>query len=51
MGAAAAEVAVPDPGGRSLRGRLRALPVMGGLQPVRRSDITADVVAGITWPR
>jgi hypothetical protein len=48
MGAAAAEVMVPDPGGRSLRARLRALPVMGGLLPVRRSHIAADVVAGVT---
>jgi len=39
---------VPDPGGYSLRVRLRALPVMGGLLPVRRSNITADVVAGFT---
>jgi SulP family sulfate permease len=39
---------VPDPGRRSLRARLRALPVMGGLLPVRRSHITADVIAGIT---
>jgi len=38
---------VPDSGGRSLRARLRALPVMGGLLPVHRSHITADVVAGI----
>jgi sulfate permease, SulP family len=42
------EVTVPDPGGYSLRVRLRALPVMGGLLPVRRSNITADVVAGFT---
>jgi len=46
MGAAAAEVTVPDSGGRSLRARLRAPPVMGGLLPVHRSRITADVVAG-----
>jgi SulP family sulfate permease len=39
---------VPDPAGRSLRARLRALPVLGGLLPVRRSHITADVLAGIT---
>ena len=37
-----------DPGRRSLRARLRALPVMNGLLPVRRSRITADVIAGIT---
>src|SRR6266487_571180 len=48
MAAAAAEVTVPDSGGRSLRARLRALPVMGGLLPVHRSHITADMVAGIT---
>ena len=39
---------VPDSGGRSLRARLRALPVMDGLLPVHRSQITADVIAGIT---
>jgi sulfate permease, SulP family len=39
---------VPDSGGRSRRARLRVLPVMGGLLPVQRSHITADVVAGIT---
>ncbi|HEX9357298.1 MAG TPA: SulP family inorganic anion transporter, partial [Streptosporangiaceae bacterium] len=39
---------VPDPGGRSLRARLRAPPVMGGLLPVRRSHIMPDVLAGIT---
>ncbi len=33
---------------RSLRGWLRALPVMRGLLPVHRSEVTADVVAGIT---
>src|SRR6266487_395320 len=48
MAAAAAEVTVPDSGGRSLRARLRAWPVMGGLLPVQRSHITADVAAGIT---
>src|ERR1700733_10354260 len=48
MGAAATEVTVPDSGGRSLRARLRAPAVMGGLLPVHRSHITADVVAGIT---
>jgi sulfate permease, SulP family len=41
-------VTVPDSGGYSLRVRLRALPVMGGLLPVQRSKITADVVAGFT---
>jgi len=40
---------VPDSGGRSLRARLRAWPVMGGgLLPVHRSHIAADVVAGIS---
>ena len=33
---------------RSLRVRLRALPVMGGLLPVRRSEVAVDVLAGIT---
>jgi len=45
---AAEEVTVPDSGGRFLRARLRARPVTGGLLPVHRSDVTADVVAGIT---
>jgi sulfate permease, SulP family len=48
MATAAAEVTVPDSAGRSLRARLRALPVMDGVLPVRRSHITADVFAGIT---
>ena len=39
---------MPDSRGRSLRARLRAVPVMGGLLPVRRSEIAADVLAGIT---
>jgi len=39
---------VPVLHGRSLRGWLRALPVMRGLLPVHRSKVTADVVAGIT---
>jgi SulP family sulfate permease len=39
---------VPDSRGRSLRARLRAVPVMGGLLPVRRSQVAADVLAGIT---
>ena len=40
---------MPDSGGRSLRVRLRALPVMGsGLLPVHRSQIAADMVAGIS---
>jgi high affinity sulfate transporter 1 len=48
MATAAPEVTVPGSGGRSLRARLRALPVLGGLLPVQRSKITADVVAGFT---
>jgi sulfate permease, SulP family len=39
---------VPDSRGRSLRARLRAPPVMGGLLPVRRPQVAADVLAGIT---
>ena len=39
---------MPDPGGRFLRARLRPPPVLGGLLPVRRSDVTADLAAGIT---
>ena len=39
---------MPDSGGRFLRARLRVPPAMGGLLPVHRSDVTADVVAGIT---
>ena len=39
---------MPGSGGRSLRARLRALPVMGGLLPVRRSQVAVDVLAGIT---
>jgi len=39
---------VPDSRGRSLRARLRVAPVMGGLLPVRRSQVAADVLAGIT---
>src|SRR5437867_7977236 len=48
MAATAAEVVVPDSRGRSVRARLEALPVMGGLLPVDRSRITTDVIAGIT---
>jgi sulfate permease, SulP family len=48
MVAAAAEVTVPGSGGRSLRAQLRAAPVLGGLLPVRRSQVAADVLAGIT---
>ncbi len=43
-----AEVTVPDSRIRSLRARLRAPPVLGGLLPVRRSQIAADLLAGIT---
>ena len=39
---------MPDSGGRFLRARLRGPPVLGGLLPVHRSDVTADVAAGIT---
>src|SRR5450755_2269305 len=39
---------VPDSRGRSLRARLRALPVLGGLLPIDRSQVPADVLAGIT---
>ena len=39
---------VPDSRVRSLPARLRAVPVMGGLLPVRRSEVAADVLAGIT---
>jgi len=41
-------VVVPDSRGRSVRRRLEKLPVMGGLLPVDRSRITADMIAGIT---
>ena len=39
---------VPDSRVRSLRARLRAVPVLGGLLPVRRSQVAADVLAGVT---
>ena len=39
---------MPDSRVRSLRARLQAVPVMGGLLPVRRSQVAADVLAGIT---
>ena len=39
---------MPGAGGRSLRERLGVLPVLGGLLPVRRSQVAADVVAGFT---
>jgi high affinity sulfate transporter 1 len=48
MAATAAEVVVPDSRGRSGRTRLAKPPVMGGLLPVHRSRVTADVIAGIT---
>jgi sulfate permease, SulP family len=48
MATTAAEVMVPDSRGRLLRARLRALPVLGGLLPVHRSEVAADVLAGIT---
>ena len=39
---------MPDSRVRSLRARLQAMPVLGGLLPVRRSQVAADVLAGIT---
>ena len=39
---------MPESRVRSLRARLQAVPVMGGLLPVRRSQVAADVLAGIT---
>jgi MFS superfamily sulfate permease-like transporter len=39
---------VPDSRGRSLRAQLRAPPVLGGLLPVRRPEVAADLLAGIT---
>ena len=39
---------MPDSSIRSLRARLRAPPVMVGLLPLGRSQIAADVLAGIT---
>ena len=39
---------MPDSRIRSLRARLRAPPVLGGLLPVRRSEVAGDVLAGIT---
>jgi sulfate permease, SulP family len=39
---------VPDSRARSLRARLQAIPVMRGLLPVHRSEVAADVLAGIT---
>jgi len=43
-----AEVKLPDLGGPSLRPRLRAPSVLGGLLPVDGSRVTADMLAGIT---
>ena len=48
MAATAAEVVVPDSHERPVRTRLETLPMLGGLLPVDRSRITADVIAGIT---
>ncbi len=39
---------MPDSRIRSLRARLGALPVLGGLLPVRRSEVAGDVLAGVT---
>jgi hypothetical protein len=48
MATAAADVSgMPDSRGRSSRARLRALPVLGGLLPIGRSQVPADVLAGI----
>ena len=43
-----AEVMVPGSGRRLAAARLWPRPVMGGVLPVRRSQVTADVLAGIT---
>ena len=39
---------MPDSRIRSLSARLRAVPVMGGLLPVRRAEVAGDVLAGVT---
>ncbi len=39
---------MPDSRIRSLRARLRPPAVMGGLLPVRRSEVAGDVLAGVT---
>ena len=39
---------MPDSRIRSLPARLRAVPVMGGLLPVRRAEVAGDVLAGVT---
>jgi sulfate permease, SulP family len=39
---------LPDSRGRRRGGWLRALPVMGGVLPIDRSRVSADVLAGIT---
>jgi sulfate permease, SulP family len=39
---------MPDSRGRFLRGGLRAPPLLGGVLPVHRSELAADVLAGIT---
>ena len=39
---------MPDSRIRSLRAQLQPVPVLGGLLPVRRSQVTADLLAGIT---
>ena len=39
---------MPDSGGGGQRGWLRVLPVMGGVLPIERSRVSADVLAGFT---
>jgi len=39
---------VPDSSGRCMRGWLRVRPLMRGLLPVHRSQVMADVLAGVT---
>ena len=40
--------AVPDSPAGEVRKRLRALPVAQGLLPIRRSQVPADLLAGVT---
>lgn len=39
---------MPDSPGGDQRGWLRALPAMRGLRPIDRSQVPADVLAGVT---
>ena len=48
--AAVEEVTVPDTGGPTLRARLRAPPLMGGLPPVHRSHIPQTWSPVSLWP-